>query len=580
MPSRAHNWLVLTAWVAAVVAVLLLLFPLGFPNYDTIYQLVWGRELAHGMSPDYDAALPPTPHPLAELVGLLATPLGDGAIDLTMAIAYLSLGLIGYLVYRLGSLWFDRPVGAVAAAIVLTRAPYLSNGIRAYVDLPYIALVLGALAIETRRPRAGWPVLALLALAGLLRPEAWLFSLAYLGYLLIDPERLPRLPGRGAPTPLGDEEPPATSPTPTDAQTPAPGPKGTPGAPLGRADTRGGGAAREEAVGVPLERADTPREQGMGVSPEPADTQNGGLIRPPFVGAGDTPIPCSKSTPIPRRLALIALALAAPLLWALFDWLTAGSPTHSFTGTRETVETLARKTGPVDLVLYGPRRLGEVLQWPAMVGAAGGVALGLAFLRRRSAIGVAAAALALAAFAILASAGLAIIPRYTMLAAAALAVFAALALLGWRHLERGDPWRRAWQGFAAIVAAMFVIWGPNQYDLLHRVDVDLTNQGAIEEDLGELADSGAFEPLCLPISVPNHRAVPRLAFHLDVRPSEIVSFSQQRQPARGYFLDPASPFVVRNFVLDPNDPARLASPVPPGFRRVARNESWILYRRC
>src|SRR5262249_48654709 len=151
----------------AVAALLLLVFPVGFPNYDTIYALLWGRELGEGLSPDRAAALPPTPHPLAELFGLLASPLNGGAIDLTMVVAYISLGLVAYLVYRLGSLWFDRPIGAVAAAIVLTRAPFLSNGLRAYVDLPYIALVLGALAIETRRPRAGWPVLALLALAGL-----------------------------------------------------------------------------------------------------------------------------------------------------------------------------------------------------------------------------------------------------------------------------------------------------------------------------------------------------------------------------------------------------------------------------
>ncbi len=106
------------------------------------------------MSPDYGAALPPTPHPLADLFGLVTTPLGDGAIDVTMIVAYVSLGLIGYLVYRLGSLWFDRPIGAVAALIVLTRAPYLSNGLRAYVDLPYIALCLGALAYrDTQAPR-------------------------------------------------------------------------------------------------------------------------------------------------------------------------------------------------------------------------------------------------------------------------------------------------------------------------------------------------------------------------------------------------------------------------------------------
>jgi hypothetical protein len=513
VPSGARNWLTPAAWVAAVAALLLLLFPLGFPNYDTIYSLLWGRELGEGLSPDRGAALPPTPHPLAELFGLLASPLGDGAVALTMVVAYLSLGLIGYLVYRLGSLWFDRPVGAVAAAIVLTRAPFLSNGLRAYVDLPYIALCLGALLIETRRPRAGWPVLTLLALAGLLRPEAWLFSLAYLAYLAL--------------WPAGESQGDLDAPGVEEART-------------------------------PLERA---------------DTQNAELISSAFVRARGV-------LASPHGLALVALALAGPLLWALFDWITAGSPTYSFTGTRETVETLERQTGPVDLVLYGPRRLGEVLQWPGIVGALGGVVLGLAFLRRRSAIGVAAVALALGGFAILACAGLAIIPRYTMLAAAILAVFAALGLLGWRLLEREHRWRRPWQAFAALVAAMLVLWAPNQYDLLSRVDTDLTNQERIEADLHDLAGSGAFEPLCGPISVPNHRAVPRLAFDLDLRPSRVVSFSEQRQPSRGLFLDPASPFVIHNFVLDPNDPARLRTPVPPGFRPVARNESWVLYRRC
>lgn len=519
MPLRVRYWLTPAAWVAAVAALLLLIFPLGFPNYDTIYSLLWGRELAEGLSPDRSAALPPTPHPLTELWGLVTSPLGSGAIDLTMIGAYVSLGLIGYLVYRLGSLWFDRPIGAVAALIVLTRAPFLSNGLRAYIDLPYIALVLAALVIETKRPRAGWPVLALLAAAGLMRPEAWLFSLAYLAYLLLD---------FGQPS------------------------------------------AGDGTTGVPLERA---------------DTQKRDLIRSRFVRA--------RGTPVVPAAGLVALALAGPLLWALFDWITSGSPTHSLTGTRETVETLERQTGPIDLILYGPRRLGEVLQWPGMVAAAGGVLIAAAIIFNRSRlklfphyegeklpIGLAAVVLALGAFALLACAGLAIIPRYTMLAAALLAIFAAFALLGWRALEPGDPWRWPWQAFAAFVALMFVVWAPNQYDLLSRVDTDLTNQSEIESDLGDLGDSGAFEPICLPISVPNHRAVPRLAFDLDLRPSHIVSSSEQRQPRRGYFLYPASPLVIHNFILDPNDPARFTTTVPPGFRRIAGNGSWLLYRRC
>ncbi len=504
MPSRVSSWLAPAAWVAAVTALLLLVFPVGFPNYDTIYALVWGRELAHGMSPDVGSALPPTPHPLTELIGLVTTPLGDGAITVTMAIAYAALGLIGFFIYRLGAIWFDRWVGAVAAAIVLTRAPFLSNGLRAYIDLPYIALCLGALLVEAKRPRAGWPVLALLALAGLLRPEAWLFSLAYLAYLAIDPDKWSE----------GQEK-------------------------------------------APLERA---------------DTQRAGLLRPALVrtrGAFSWP---------PAHLIL--LAIAGPALWVLFDAITAGDALYSWTGTKETVETLERQTGPVDLVLYGPRRLGEVLQWPGMAGAAVGVVFGLATLRRRSILGVAAAALALLAFALLACGGLAILPRYTMLAAAILAIFAALGLLGWRLLEPGHRRRRGWQVCAAVVALMFVAWAPNQWDLDSRVDTDLTNQAQIEGDLTDLVENGAFEPLCGKIAVPNHRAVPRLAFGLDVRPTRIVSASEETIPRRGYFVAPASPFVVHNFVLDPGDPTKLDIPVPAGFEPVAENESWKVYRRC
>jgi hypothetical protein len=268
------------------------------------------------------------------------------------------------------------------------------------------------------------------------------------------------------------------------------------------------------------------------------------------------------------------------VLWAIFDAITAGDPLYSWTGTKETVETLERQTGPVDLVLYGPRRLGEVLQWPGMVGAGVGVVLGLAFLRRRSVLGVVAAGLALLAFAMLASGGLAILPRYTMLAAAVLAIFAAVGLLGWRLLEPGHPWRRRWQVLAGLVALMFLVWLPNQWDLDSRVDSDLTNQARIESDLSDLVDAGAFEPLCGRIAVPNHRAVPRLAFGLDIRPTQVVSASEEGIPRRGYFVAPADEFVVENFVLDPGDPTKIEIPVPAGFELVAENESWQVYRRC
>jgi hypothetical protein len=80
---------------------------------------------------------------------------------------------------------------------LLTRVPVLSYGVRAYIDIPYLLLVLGAVLLETRRPRAGAPVLVLLGFAGLLRPEAWAFSGVYWLYLAAastrsDPARTPR----------------------------------------------------------------------------------------------------------------------------------------------------------------------------------------------------------------------------------------------------------------------------------------------------------------------------------------------------------------------------------------------------
>jgi hypothetical protein len=180
------------AGLAAAVAWLLV--GTGPLNYDTLYALVWGRDLAHGHAPDYSVPLVPTPHPLANLAGIVLTPLseasshavhGGAATTVVLVGAFLCLGVLTWLVYALGAAWFDPWAGALAAAIVLTRRPVLDFGARAYVDMPYLVLVLAALLVETRRPRAGAPVLVLLALAGLIRPEAWLFSLVYVAYLAV-----------------------------------------------------------------------------------------------------------------------------------------------------------------------------------------------------------------------------------------------------------------------------------------------------------------------------------------------------------------------------------------------------------
>jgi hypothetical protein len=175
-----------------------------------------------------------------------------------------------------------------------------------------------------------------------------------------------------------------------------------------------------------------------------------------------------------------------------------------------------------------------------------------------------------------------------MLASAILSIFFALALLGWRFVDRGNPWRLRWQIFAGIVLAMVLIWLPNQWDLDRQVHTDLTNQGRIENDLTDLVNEGAFSSECGPIAVPNHRAVPRLAFGLEVKPTDIVSASEavsgeekEKLAEAGYYVEPASSFVIHNYILDPNDKTDFEDVEPPaGFHEVARNGSWIVYSRC
>ena len=174
----------LSAIIAGAV-LLRLIAGVAFVNYDTLYALGWGGQLARGETPAYGVPIAPTPHPLLEFLGLVLYPLGARAeLDVILALAFGALAACGWVIYSLGRRWFGAAAGLLAAAIFLTRAEILSYGVRAYLDIPYLLFVLWALLVEVRRPRAGAPVLALLALAGLLRPEAWVFSGLYWLYIL------------------------------------------------------------------------------------------------------------------------------------------------------------------------------------------------------------------------------------------------------------------------------------------------------------------------------------------------------------------------------------------------------------
>ena len=463
------------SWIAGIGLVIAAVFRHGFLNYDTAYAVVWGEQVWRGETPSYDVPVAPTPHPLANLAGLIVAPLGDRFAEvLLIAFAFTMLGALGLVVYRLGSLWFGWAAGALAAVIVLTREPVLSFGVRVYVDIPYLVLVLGAVLVEARQRRAGARVLVLLALAGLLRPEAWLFSLLYLAWLYPDIED------------------------------------------------------RRELV----------------------------------------------------RLG--ALAIAAPVLWALSDLIVTGNPFWSLTQTRDTGEALGRATGLDDVPSVMPRRLGEILREPVLVGAACGGLLVLAWMRERARVAVAVGFASIAAFCVLAAAGLPIITRYLLLPGAILAIFAGAGAFGWTQVAREDPHRRWWIASGVVTLALLVAFIPSQAHRLDRLQGSIATQARISHDLYRLtrdAPAPVFTRACGPVAVPNHRLVPLLADWLDVAPERIYS-AQLVRPRTGTYVDPATRAVATNFTLDKHDPRRLSASVPPGFALRASNRSWRAYVRC
>jgi hypothetical protein len=169
----------------AAFALVCLGFAVGFfvfptyPNYDSYYALLWGREVIHLQTPVFAGFRTPTEHPLAIAAGAVLALFGDAGGRLFIALIFATFLWLVWGVYRLGRTAFTPLVGGLAALLLLTRLDFGFLAARGYIDIPYMALVVWAAVLEAERPRRGTPVLLLLAAAGLLRPEGWVLSGAY-----------------------------------------------------------------------------------------------------------------------------------------------------------------------------------------------------------------------------------------------------------------------------------------------------------------------------------------------------------------------------------------------------------------
>jgi hypothetical protein len=450
----------------AVAALVVALLVPTYPNYDTYFHLVWGRELLHGMKPDFQAYAAPTEHPLFLALCALAGLVGTDGERVIVLVCVLSLVALVWGTFRVGDACFGPWPGLLGAAFVASSFAFLLYAARAYVDVPFLALVLWAAAMEARAPRRGVAVMAVLAVAGLMRPEAWVLAGAY------------------------------------------------------------------------------------------------------WLWYGW------------RRFDLLALAVAAPLVWCLVDLWDTGDPLFSLHATSDLADELNRNRGlssvPGSFVSF----VTDTARWPVALAGAGGAVL-LWRLRTGRALHVPIALFGAGVVTFLATglAGLSVLPRYLTVPVVAVCLVAGYGVLGFTTLAAGrlrTLWSRAAVGAAVIGVAFVAVKAP----VVNTLRGELRFIKGSHDDLVAIlhAPAVARDMRCGPITYPNYRLVPDTRWLLDL-PARRVGARSAHRHKRGVAM-----FVLGTKELMRYGFAAGASPstnVPdPGFAPIARNKRFVAYAAC
>lgn len=530
------EWAVLVLGVLGAIAVWAVYPSAG--NYDTVLDLVWGRELLDGGKPGFEAYAASTPHPLWVALGVPVVALfgehGDRAMVLISA---LSLAVLAAGTVRLGRVAGEaiapperavrtgRATGAVAGLLLLSSFSFGLLAAKGYLDVPFLALVAWAAAWTLRRPKAWKGPALLLLLAGLLRPEAWI--LAGLHWLWCT------LGGRWT---AGGERP----------------------------------STRHRLL-----RHDRSRD---------APSTRTRVIR-----GGD----------LPGRAAHLVLVLLAPLLWAAMDLWATGNPLHSLTATSQLADDLGRDRGLAKAPRILVTQLVDQARPPVFVAGLAGLAVlllapraGLRTPPRRvRAVLLTLLVAGVVTFLAAGVGGLSLIPRYLSVPVVALTVLGALAATGWVALPGGVRLRTAW---AALVVAGAVL-GVGAYltvkrDSVRSLSSELRFLSDARVDVRDLVDDPAVRrgARCGPVSLPTYRLVPEIRLQLDVSGRRVLARSDPRARRLGAFdrgvaitvdEDTADGKWRRRYAQADGVP-RSTKPAPPGFREVARSGAFVASVRC
>ncbi len=565
-----------------------------YPTYDSFYALLWGRDLLHLQLPDFNVYRAPTEHPLAIAFGMFCSLFGQTGARLMVLGSIASFVALTVGLFRLTRLCFGPLVAVLAALLMLTRLYDANLAAQGYLDLTYLALIVWATALEVERPRRGVPVFVLLALAGLLRPDAWVLAgvywlwCAWPARALLAP-RTRRGSAAAGPSSRGDRGAVATGSSS----------RGDRGAVATGSSSRGdrgavtaGSSSRGDRGAVTA--GSSSRGDRGAVTAGSSSRGDRGAAATGSSSRADRSAPAAG--PSPRTLlGYAALVAAAPLLWVVIDTLVTGDPLYSLHSTAVLAAELERTKGFTSVLAATWRYLVRIDKLPIVLGGLVGAALGIWLTPRRARVPLAVLALLLLVYVAEGAAGASVIDRYMMGAAALLLPFCALAIGGWSLLRPGSLLRRLWM----LAGAALLVYGAVaavSVTSLSNARTTLAYHDDFHEGLATALHSPPVHAelaRCPLLSLPDNKLIPDARWILGAsNQHEIVARGEARADSEAgdptltdriahasVAVYPLGAAVFQEAIVDVGDNP-LDQIALPGFRRIYTSRYYAVYGNC
>lgn len=277
-----------------------------------------------------------------------------------------------------------------------------------------------------------------------------------------------------------------------------------------------------------------------------------------------------------ERAALVALAAAAPVLWALTDWLATGDVLHSLHGTSALAEAVDRRRSVEDVPYWTLQYFGAALREPLVAAVPIGLAFAFLHARRRALLPLAVVAAMTAVFALGPLFGLPLIRRYVDTPAVLLMLFYGLAVCGWAQLPPGRA-RRGWLAAGVLAAAFSVAYLPWHYDMLAGIERRVEADGRLYADLERATTApevhAAFAR-CKPLTSGDRRPIPFARWWLEGEPGTVTTVTGGASPMGRMLLMPRRGPTTRRIY----GPATFPDvEIPATQRLIYRNASWEVY---